>query len=227
MPKPAAAPGAFGDAEPCDPAEGQGRDSYPSPNGAYWATADGRVRVSQGGPCARLVHPKWVRFVGWTGDSRYAVYAVEDQYGNGAGLVFDTVAWRQFALPQAIGLGDPRGRAGDSPRAVSQPSNRVLLGKGTLLRLPDRVLGNLLEGTGQSGIYVAAWSPDDRYVAFAASAGDFPTSVTVYVWRDGAAPRALDTTPFVSAADLRIGWSGAREVTLGLRERNEVYTLAD
>jgi len=218
-------PAWVGEPGPCDGAKA-GQRAQPSPNAAFWASNDGEISVAQGGPCARLVRPKWAHFIRWTADSRYAVYSVGDQYGNSAGLVFDTTTWRQFALPQFISLGDIAGRFPDGPVAVGPQQARILLGLGDIVVLPGTTGRRVLDGTGQNVILRAAWSPDETHLAFLAVADRAAHEGTYFIAAgDGEGARALLTVPIGDWNVLNIGWVGPDHATLVVREGTWTFDI--
>jgi hypothetical protein len=154
-------------------------------------------------------------FVGWTADSRYAIYFVDDQYGNSAGLVFDTTAWKQLGLPQYVGLGDMAGRFPDRPVAVGTLTARILLRLGRIIILPGSAGPQLLEGTGQKLIVAAAWSPDETHLAFVAlTDSDAQTGTVFLAAADGRDVRAVATVPIADWRDMHAGWAGADQATV-------------
>ena len=110
-----------------------------------WATffASRVVITSRAGRTAEVVYGKWIQFVGWTVDSRYAIMNDFDQYGNTWAHAFDTVRWKEIPLaPTARGIRaciptmDGRG-CKEGAKTIAPDGQSVMLYDGTLVNLAD------------------------------------------------------------------------------------------
>jgi hypothetical protein len=184
---------------------------YASPDGNYVADDNGVVLALKDGRCTRMRWPKWVLFMGWTSDSRYAIYTLYDQYGNSATVGFDTQTWTQFsAVPEnAWGLGDMQGRNGNGPVAVAPSSLRVLTDNGDVIRLPDSPQGNVLVGTGKTYVARGAWSPDETRLAFLAySQRYYPFDIVLFLAQgNGTQAQLIMPVDFINWEFLTLAWS--------------------
>jgi hypothetical protein len=148
-----------------------------SPNGEYYTTYEYRRPVSSG----TVFDPEQGRsatvtwecmsgvFVGWTADSRYALFSCGDQYGNSRAYAFDTEEWDNYTLSaldkRYCGMS---GMCKHGVAAIAPISPRVLLIDGTLIHLPDSTRSNILTPIGKDAILAAAWSPGETYLVFVA-----------------------------------------------------------
>ena len=151
---------------------------FESPNGEYMVVTDGEVMyhrvviTSKRGQSAEMVQTKWVQFVGWTADSRYAIVNYYDQYGNQLAVGFDTSTWSQFFVApfqsNTACMGHSTGKCGLGAVAIAPSSSRVLLRAGIVVDLVNSTENQVLCDLSEDSISLAAWSPDEQYLAFVA-----------------------------------------------------------
>ena len=118
-----------------------------SPNGHFSATDIGEIVDKPGNDCIAVQSMLITRkFMGWTTDSRFALFNMGDQYGNRVGIAFDVQAWQFVQLyalsPQANTLqGGMSGTYRLGIANVDLSASRVVLEDGTVITLPYTVEG--------------------------------------------------------------------------------------
>ncbi len=144
-----------------------------SPDGKRFAVGEGSMGCNPGwivdidkGQKAQIA---WTYSFGglykWTSNSRYAIFASEDQYGNSDILVFDSQTWKTVSGPTSIGCFEQHSTGGQCSRglsAISPSDSDILLDDGTLIQLPDLTQARVISN---SEVYDAAWSPDGNQLA--------------------------------------------------------------
>lgn len=117
---------------------------------------------------------------GWTADSRFAIFGERHPKGNATTYVFDVQQWDWILKTPGCAIhstGSYVGweACGEYPVTLSPNAPRLLLENGRLVTLPDALQTDLIPDRrahnpliqhGQSGSYLASWSPDGAYLAF-------------------------------------------------------------
>ena len=159
---------------------------HPAPNGRFCgANLDGSgVKVSdENGRVLVQEWVKWSHFVGWTEDSQYAFYNLNDQYENSRAVMFDSQNWAMVELGDDVscwGAGT-RGDCRKSVVALAPKSNLVLQGIGRIYDLNHQTEQNLFPNPEQSFIWAAAWSPDESKLAYFGGADKETREIHLYV----------------------------------------------
>ncbi len=119
---------------------------YSSPNGEYTALAifpTSRVVItSRTGRTDEVIYNKWIQFVGWTADSRYAIMNYYDQYGNMWAHAFDTVRWEVVPIAPTVRglrvcLPTTEGNCKEGVKTITSDGQSVMLYNGTFVKLAD------------------------------------------------------------------------------------------
>jgi hypothetical protein len=122
------------------------REVFPSPNGVFTATLPfyaGRVVfTAQDGRRQEASWPKWISFVGWTPDSRFAILNYYDQYGNTWGHTFDTTKWKLFEIVSVLKnhkrcMPTMEGGCKEGVKLIAPDDKRLMLYDGTVVRMVD------------------------------------------------------------------------------------------
>lgn len=149
--------------------EGAGGAQYESPDGKNYATDLAVVSADQR-KCVTIPVMEIVQtFVGWTRDSRYAVFNLGNQYGDLYGTAFDAVNWERIPLHTLAAPAPgtlPTGSNHFGVVGIAPQSNRVVPQDGSLINLPNTVQTNVLRGMQNDRVAAVAWSPDEAQFAF-------------------------------------------------------------
>jgi hypothetical protein len=121
--------------------------TYPSPSGVFTATQPyfyyGLIEMTSAeGRKGEVFYPKWIGFVGWTPDSRYAIMNYYDQYGNYWAYAFDTTLWK--TVPIAPTMRDLRqctptmeGACREGAESITPDGRGIVLMDGTVVLVAD------------------------------------------------------------------------------------------
>ncbi len=121
--------------------------AHPSPSGVFTATQPyyyyGLIEITSAeGRKGEVFYPKWISFVGWTPDSRYAIMNYYDQYGNYWAYAFDTNQWK--TIPIAPTMRDLRhcvptmdGACREGAETIMPDGKSITLMDGTVVMLAD------------------------------------------------------------------------------------------
>ncbi len=154
---------------------------YWSPNGQYFVvegeqdyhplTAYSTIYTSKQDKEATVYSSYiWGGIVGWTTDSRYALFSSGDQYGDADAIAFDTQEWTMHGLK--FGTEKEQCGMGSACRhgivAIAPKTSRVVIADGNLIDLTNFAYTSIISATGKNSIRLVAWSPDERYLIFVA-----------------------------------------------------------
>jgi hypothetical protein len=128
---------------------------------------------------------KWNDFIGWTPDSRYALFENGDQYGNNFAVLLDTELWEVWRPGRESTC--TLGMSGQCQQGfVLVTANWLLQGNGTYIDLANRTEKSLFAEEGNGFIWLANLSPDKSKIAFLgaeqmAKEGPGGTPVSLYI----------------------------------------------
>ena len=119
---------------------------FPSPNGVFTATVPfyaGKIIITaQDGRRHEASWPKWISFVGWTRDSRFALFNYYDQYRNTSGHAFDTHKWALIEIASVVKGHKPcmptmAGGCKEGVKSIAPDGKRIVLYDGTRVMVAD------------------------------------------------------------------------------------------
>ena len=116
---------------------------YTIPQGGL--PSDGVYVIEEIITCGRSYHLKtfgWPTFIGWSSDSRYAIFSVGNQYKHYWPIVFDTGQWGEIAIARPDGepgcdLGPMRPCESRQIERLLYAPDRIVYRDGSVVNLPN------------------------------------------------------------------------------------------
>ena len=141
---------------------------YHSPDGRFCAGALDFEGVMVQAEDGRFLHAslwKWIDFIGWAQNSRYALFENQDQYGNNYGVILDTELWEVWRPGKETSC--ILGMSGQCQLGfVFITPDWLLQGTGTYIDLVNRTEKTLFAEKGSGYIFRASLSPNKTTIAF-------------------------------------------------------------
>ena len=150
---------------------------HPSPDGRFCGgsqTGWGAKMSDENGRVLYSRWDKWLTFVGWTADSRYAVYNLDGRMRSSYAIMFDTVEW------EVVFLGDDswckedvkqgRGACHTTVQAL-EPDYGFMMQRGRVYDLNNETHVDVFDEIHNSYVSAADWTPDGSKLAYFGGTG--------------------------------------------------------